>query len=270
MVFAVPMPDEDAWADYNSRYFDNAHGGVSRDSVTAAFHSAMGGLRVAHVLEYIRERHLNVSSVLEVGPGRADFARHWLARQGTVAYHAIESDASLHSGLAAQGISLVDGPGDFPTGTSVDLLVLSHVLEHVTDPMDFLGAMTMRLRSGGGIFIEVPCRDWEHKALDEPHLLFFDKLPMRRLLERCGFEHVRLSYHGQAITRLRRQRTANKAWHALRIRLLSWGLVAPFDSAEPLLDCLELQLERAAVRPFEAHRESKYPSWWLRAVAVKQ
>ena len=187
-----------------------------------------------------------------------------------MAYHAVEYDVSCHSGLTALGIHLVDGSEGIPAGTSVDLVVLSHVLEHVTDPVGFLGAMTTRLRLGGVLFIEVPCRDWEHKVQDEPHLLFFDKVPMRRLLDRIGFEQIQLSYHGQEISRLRRRGIAHKAWDAIRFRLLSRGLVAPFDRAEPALDLLATPLERAAVRPFEAHHEQEQPAWWLRTMAVKQ
>ena len=265
------MPDEEAWADYNFRYFVNAHGGGATDDVAAAFHSAMGQLRVAHVLAYVREGRLTVSSVLEVGPGHGEFARHWLAHRSSTTYRAVESDTGCHPRLAALGIHLIDRPEGLSVGTSVDLVVLSHVLEHVTDPIRFLGTVTAGLRSGGVLFIEVPCRDWEHKTQDEPHLLFFDKVPMGRLLGRAGFAQLELTYHGQEIAVLRRrQGFPRKVWNSVRSRLLSRGVVAPFDSREPGLDVLEKPLERAAIRPFEAHRVRERPAWWLRAMAVKQ
>ena len=270
MVFAAPMPDEVAWADYNSSYFDNAHGGVATHPVATAFHSAINQIRVAHVEEYLRDKQLSVSSVLEVGPGGAEFARQWLARHPLTAYHAVESDTGCHARLAGLGIQVVTGPEDLVGESFLDLVVLSHVLEHVTDPAGFLSAMTARLRRGGVVFIEVPCRDWEHKAQDEPHLLFFDKAPMARLLDRLGFDHVQLSYHGQQIEALRRRGLGRRAWNALRFRMLSWGIVGPFDSVEPGLEMVQKPLERAAVRQFQAHIVRQRPAWWLRAVAVKR
>ena len=267
MAFAMPMPDEDSWKDYNSSYFDNAHGGGARNHVADAYHSAIARLRVEHVAAFLRKSGVTVSAVLEVGPGRGDFARHWLALHPTVAYEAVESDVSCHPGLAAMGVRMVTGSEDASASSEVDLVVLSHVLEHVIDPAGFLRSMTMRLRPGGVVFVEVPCRDWEHKVLDEPHLLFFDKTSMRSLLDRIGFEPAQLSYHGQLISRLRAGGSARRLWGAIRFRLLSAGVVAPFDRAAP---ALETPLERAVVRPFEAHREHPHPAWWLRTMAVKQ
>jgi SAM-dependent methyltransferase len=269
MMFATPMPDESAWAAYNSLYFDNAHGGAATSRMATAFHSAINRLRGAHVERYLVEHRIVVSSVFEVGPGSGEFARHWLARHPETAYHAMESDATCHPKLAALGVQLVGGPGDLPDGTSVDLVVVSHVLEHVTDPVGFLTAVTSRLNRGGVLFIEVPCRDWEHKTQDEPHLLFFDKPPMERLLHRVGVKQARLSYHGQEIAALRKRRLSRRIRSALRNRLISRGLIAPFASVVPGLEVIEDPLERAVVRPFDAHLEHERPAWWLRAVGRK-
>jgi hypothetical protein len=35
------------------------------------------------------------------------------------------------------------------------------------------------------------------------------------------------------------------------------------------MELLTDPLERAAVAPFEAHREKQEPAWWLRAIARK-
>ena len=46
------------------------------------------------------------------------------------------------------------------------------------------------LKKKGHLFIEVPCKDWDHKNEDEPHLLFFDKKSMVRLAEKLKIEIV--------------------------------------------------------------------------------
>lgn len=268
MVFAAPMPDAAALAVYNTSYFDSAHGGAPTNPVAIAFHSAIARLRVAHVEHFLDARGIAVSAVLEVGAGGGYFARHWLGRHPDSSYHAIESDTSCHPGLLAMGVEVLQDPRDTQQ-PPLDLVVMSHVLEHTTDPSDFLRGMTARLRRGGVLFIEVPCRDWEFKAQDEPHLLFFDKVPMARLLSDLGFAEIQLTYHGREIAKLRSPSLVTRVMGGVRARLLARGVVAPFARVTSGLEVLKEPLERAAVAPYEAHRECSRPAWWLRAAAQK-
>ncbi len=270
MVFAAPMPEPAAWDDYNRRYFANAHGGPATGVIPSAFFSAMGTLRCAHVERYLQGAGLTVSSVMEIGPGGGHFARHWLDRHPATAYCAIESDTSCHAGLTAAGIRLIDTPAALEGTTVLDLVVLSHVLEHVATPLSFLRAAAASLRRGGALFIEVPCRDWEHKPQDEPHLLFFDKAPMARLLDALGFGDIRLTYHGTTIAELKTRGRASRLLGAARSRLLAAGLVGPFASPAPGLELLHIPLERAVVKPYQAHCEQDRAAWWLRALAIKR
>lgn len=261
------MPEEAALGAYNATYFESAHGGIPTDPVSRAFHSAINLLRVAHVERFIKAGGIAVSAVLEIGAGGGHFARHWCARHRNTEYHAIEADESCHAGLSASGVMLHRDASDISNG--MDLAVMSHVLEHTTEPAQFLRAMTAPLKRGGALFVEVPCRDWEFKSQDEPHLLFFDKIPMIRLLANVGFGNVEASYHGREIARLCSESRARRIFGAVRARLLARGIVAPFARVTPGLEMIDSPLERAAVRPFEAHREQVRPAWWLRATAQK-
>jgi len=268
MVFATPMPRQDALEEYNRSYFASAHGGAPRDPMAVAFFSAIARLRVAYVERYLTEREISVSRVMELGPGPGFFGRNWLQRHPASVYMAAETDVSCHAALRDASIRLVElhAEHDVP----IDLVVMSHVLEHVADPLEFLADATRDLRDGGAVFIEVPCRDWEHKSTDEPHLLFFDKGPMQRLLSASGFENIRVAYFGQEIERLRSSGRLHGAWSALRSKLISSGVVAPFSAVRPGMEVLTDPMERAAVAPFNAHRESSKPAWWLRAMAQKR
>jgi len=269
MAFASPMPADAALAAYNASYFESAHGGGPINPVLIAFHSAINLLRVAYVDRYVDANGVRVQSVLEVGPGGGHFAKHWLARHPGTSYLAIEADQSLHAALRGQGIQLFERPEDLSEEPLLDLVVMSHVLEHTADPSAFLLAMTARLRSGGVLFVEVPCRDWEHKPQDEPHLLFFDKAPMARLLGDLEFGKIQLSYHGREIGDLQSRSWVTRVGGAIRSRLLGRGVVAPFARTVRGLESLEDPLERAAVAPYQAHIEQSKPAWWLRAAALK-
>jgi len=270
MGFASPMPDADALAAYNAGFHVNAYGRVPTDPVVIAFHSAINRLRVAHVERFLAAQSVAVQTVLEVGAGGGHFARHWLARHPETRYHAIEADESCRAGLRQLGVALHGKPGELFKKTHVDLVVMSHVLEHTTDPSEFVLAATTGLRLGGALFIEVPCRDWEFKNEDEAHLLFFDKDPMSRLLTRLGYRDIALSYHGCELSKLRNGRSQTNLLGRLRARLIKLGIVAPFASTAPGLEVLDSPLERAVVAPYEGHVERKAPAWWLRAVATKQ
>ncbi|TAL66345.1 MAG: class I SAM-dependent methyltransferase, partial [Legionella sp.] len=195
MVFVSPMPTETALSEYNASYFSTAHGGTPSNKVTRAFFSGIARLRMTHIERYIQTQRIQVAKLLELGPGPGVFAKNWLEKYPTTSYMAYETDISCHPSLQKVGVTLLDSASRVGN-SDVDLIVMSHVLEHVTDPIQFLTTSTQNLRKGGAIFIEVPCRDYEHKPLDEPHLLFFDKEPMRLLLQQLGFNNIQISYHG--------------------------------------------------------------------------
>jgi SAM-dependent methyltransferase len=269
MVFANPMPSDSALAEFNASYFSCAHGGKPQSRTATAFFTGIARLRMAYLEPYLTTHQITVSRVLELGPGPGFFARTWLDRHPTTIFNAIETDSSCHASLKEIGAHLVDRMDQQAKEEAFDLIVMSHVLEHVTSPTQFISKATKNLRKGGALFIEVPCRDWEHKPIDEPHLLFFDKKPMKRLLGNQGFEEIKVSYHGQKIANLRKASKVDSTIMALRSKLIWMGLTAPFGQRQAGMETLASSLERAVLAPYLAHQESIEPAWWLRALAIK-
>lgn len=267
MVFAIPMPQDSALEEYNASYFASAHGGQPRNAQATAFFSGIARLRLAQLDRYLGKNNISVSGLLEFGPGPGFFARNFLEKHPETTYMAIETDTSCYTLLKEVGVHLADVSSKSEENMPVDLVVMSHVLEHVSNPIKFLMDATRTLRKDGVLFIEVPCRDWEHKSIDEPHLLFFDKSSMHQLLSRLGFYDIQLSYHGQEIKRLRSVAWWRSRFMALRSKLITLGLVTPFARVRPGMEVLTDPLERAVVVPFQAHLETQKPAWWLRAIA---
>ena len=268
MIFADPMPSDSTLAKFNASYFTCAHGGKPQSRTAAAFFSGIARLRIAYIEAYLAIHHISVSRVLELGPGPGFFARNWLEKHPTNNFSAIETDSSCHASLKEIGVRLVNRT-DQAHEEPLDLIVMSHVLEHVSHPIQFISEATQSLRKGGALFIEVPCRDWEHKPINEPHLLFFDKEPMKRLLANQGFEEIKISYHGKKIAHLRKASVAGSTIMAVRSKLIGMGVTAPFGKMEPGMEELTSSFERAVLAPYLAHQESLEPAWWLRALAIK-
>ena len=266
--FAWPAPAEKSLEEYNSQYYDSAHGGMAEDAISTAFFKGMAGIRAQYVENYICHKEIQVQHVLEIGPGSGFFAREWIGRNPNVRYSAIETDVARHASLRELGITLlpVDQNGQ---EQKYDLVVMSHVLEHFPRPRHFIEKYTNSLMPGGALFIEVPCLDHKHKTIHEPHLVFFDKKSMGALLKESGYSDVCLSYHGSTLEQLEKPSLLKQRWESIRTRLIRMGVIRPFAGQQDGLGHEESQIVRAVVKPYRAHVESVAPSWWLRAMAVK-
>jgi SAM-dependent methyltransferase len=88
-------------------------------------------------------------------------------------------------------------------GAAYDLVVLSHVLEHVADPIEVVRDAAAMLGPGATLYVEVPyegliaadpdSRDLAvRKKYWHEHINFFTEDAMRALLARCGLEVVEL------------------------------------------------------------------------------
>lgn len=104
-----------------------------------------------NVLTIVR-RHFGSPSLIEVGCGKGYFLN--LLREA--GYQAIGIDPAFEGSSP----HVVAAPFSPVLGLSADALVLRHVLEHISDPIDFLRQIALANGGRGRIYIEVPCLDW--------------------------------------------------------------------------------------------------------------
>jgi len=139
--------------------------------------------------------------LLDVGCGRGEFIL-WARQLGWRCY-GVEIDGAA-AALARQcgGEILGSRVQEVSRAHDVffDAITLSHVIEHVYDPLDLLGHCWRLLRPGGYLWIETPNsesvgyevygRHW--RGLEPPrHLVLFNTSALRMSLERTGFERAR-------------------------------------------------------------------------------
>jgi hypothetical protein len=98
------------------------------------------------------EAHLGTRSLIEVGCGKGAFLESMAARGAEISGFdpAYEGSNSLIRKAYFSPDMGMTGEG----------LILRHVLEHIPDPVDFLGQLAGANGGRGLIYIEVPCLDW--------------------------------------------------------------------------------------------------------------
>ena len=156
-----------------------------------------------YILNYCKLNSIELNSILEIGPGVGHLAGKWLEFFPKLNYTVVETDKSCYLSLEKLRVSILNDIEQIRESSIFDLVIHSHVLEHVINPVEFLEANTKYLRKGGVLFIDVPCNDWKFKELDELHLLFFDKTPMLNLLNKMlNHKNIQISYHGNSIRKI--------------------------------------------------------------------
>lgn len=114
-------------------------------------HSSGFRKHLNEVLEKI-DQHFHGASILEVGCGKGSFLD--LMRQRG---HDAQGVDPAYEGEAPY---IYKQPFDSSVDIKVDAVILRHVLEHIPNPLEFLGTIASANHGKGRIYIEVPCLEW--------------------------------------------------------------------------------------------------------------
>lgn len=124
------------------------------------------------------QHYISGKTMLEIGSGRG-FGLLYFEKKGFDVY-GIEPDANnvKHtSALLKNGSCKIGFMEDFDKNTRYDVVILSHVLEHINDLDKTLIGLSKLLKNEGILFIEVPnCENsqvLEQSIKDEPHVYHF-------------------------------------------------------------------------------------------------
>lgn len=113
--------------------------------------------------------------VTGVEPGSA--YQNYAQQQGIIVYSSLDDLAHSHNG-------------------QFDLVSMSHVLEHIPNPVEYLSNLRERyLTPDGWLLIEVP-NLYAHDSFEIAHLISFSPHTLRETLKKAGFEIVENKKHG--------------------------------------------------------------------------
>jgi SAM-dependent methyltransferase len=153
--------------------------------------------RLNHQIDFFAPFVGKAASILEIGCATGELAAATKAALSPARYDAIElspageAAKALVDRLFNQTLADLLEAGAIEGG--YDLLLMSHVLEHIQNPAAELAAMKRVLKGDGGMFIEVPNAAGNRKLpIDDnsSHLHFFSASSLTRLLADQGFETI--------------------------------------------------------------------------------
>ncbi|MGG6461888.1 class I SAM-dependent methyltransferase [Solilutibacter silvestris] len=146
--------------------------------------------------------------LLDVGCGDGGFLA--LARQGGWSVEGIDFDEGGVAAARSRGLSVRLGGIDLFDNSDerFDVITISHVIEHVHDPLETLRCIYRLLKPGGMLWLETPNInslgakrfgvDWF--GLDPPrHLVLFNRDSLSQALREVGFRSIRQAWRGMSV-----------------------------------------------------------------------
>ena len=138
----------------------------------------------------------NISSIMEIGSGDGALMKMIRKKHDRIQLVAIEPSGELCRGLEKiPDLAVVNSYiEEYSPVSKFDLVIMSHVLEHLEKPLEVLKLIHDNyLNPGGYLYIDIPNQDFELRtgamALMAPvtHLFFFNGQYFQNILAQAGF-----------------------------------------------------------------------------------
>jgi hypothetical protein len=197
-----PVPDDDALEAYYAEDYraGRRYGSDASNPATFPHDNAFFYHRGRSVTALLRE-HLREPprTILDIGAGYGHVLHALREAFPEAKCFAHEYSRPCIEHLTNVGMQVVTGPlaDALATLPELDLVVSTHVVEHLRDPVATLALARTRMSRGATLFVEVPHMGlgllkgypdspWAPRH-DEPHVTFFDVDSLSRVLEAAGF-----------------------------------------------------------------------------------
>lgn len=155
---------------------------------------------------YIWRPARGINNLLDVGAGNGEFLKF----AKTMGWNAVglDNDPKAVAVAKSDGLDMRLGSLDLFASqeTEFDFITVSHVIEHVYDPVKLLADCKRLLKPGGQLWLETPNinakghqrfqENW--RGLEPPrHLVLFSQKALTEALAKMGFEEIR--YHNRGL-----------------------------------------------------------------------
>ena len=212
LVQTNPRMDERSYAEFYNDEYRPLYGGEPEPTEDFFGAQYLAGARVhAYVTRHgmLRPPRGRVPMVLEIGCGAGGILQYF-RDQGCRVMGLDLGEAYVEYGRRRHGLDLRAGTlADVPADVRPDLVIYSHVVEHLPDPIGEMRRVRERLADGAGLYVEVPgLRSlWRFYRMDllrylqNAHTYHFSAVTLRWLLEAAGFSAVAVDERVRSVFR---------------------------------------------------------------------
>jgi len=144
-----------------------------------------------------------IKRILDIGSGSGIFFDQIKEEiLDNIEYYAIESDQSMVNILSLKGIKNVFLNVDDIQDYDFNLIIMSHILEHFSNPKEYLKKIYNLIKKGNLLFIEVPNREDLYLDSLGAHIIVFNTSSLYSLLINLGFHIINIATVGYQVSKL--------------------------------------------------------------------
>ena len=170
---------------------------------------ARGIRRGKYIIDYLGELKIYDAKVIEIGCGYGGILDCFRGKGADIV--GVDVDHNVEEFVLSKDIDIYIGTIESFVEErkveKVDIIILSHVLEHVVDPVGFLQIVRVLLNNKGIIYLEVPGIDnprvrKNNLGVQPGHLFYFNKKSLLNVCTRAGFEVIKSNNAAQFVLKL--------------------------------------------------------------------
>jgi SAM-dependent methyltransferase len=261
LAFIYPMPTKLQLDQYYSSYW------CGEDSVQS---SSEESLRVYKAEMYSRCEFLlrktgtfKNYNILDFGSGHGLFKEVILEKEKEFNYYAVEADVNIVNQLISKGVNAATKIEAFKN-TKYDIIVVFHVLEHLSNSKEFIAGLLKHLKKEGILFIEIPNQDYLWKNKVEPHVLFFNKMSLEALFNSLEIKKYNIVTCGRKLQNIPNERKKGK-----KIRRIVGKILRRFGLIKEHGKEIKSPIDYKTYRKIYKMDEFGESRQWIRAIIIK-
>lgn len=195
MVFQSPrMTEEETSAFYQAEYrrmYQGKEGPIARDFSTQT-------ARARSLLGFIQPHIPAIASHLDIGCSTGLILQEFKKKYGSQPV-GIEPGEAYRAYARQQGLAVYGSLEELAENVKdrFTLISMSHVLEHLPDPVGYLVHLwEALLHPQGWLLLEVP-NLYAHDSFETAHLVSYSSHTLVQVVEKAGYQFVKMEQHGR-------------------------------------------------------------------------